>query len=141
MLFKSRYYFLFISLFCSISVAEVNNTNQQLGQITPTSTTIAETTYLKAKEGYTGNQLGAEVKEVSIDEGAETRLIEVHIPFDPEKVDRIQIVTESGKILKKDRVAEVLKDYENDNIGIKFYLPKQKNWVFKVKLIDDTYNQ
>jgi len=50
----------------------------------------------------------------------------VHIPYDPDKIDRIQVVTESGKLLKRDRIAEVLKDYENDNIGMKFYLPKKK---------------
>lgn len=63
--------------------------------------------------------------------------IDIHIPFDPDKVDRIQIVTESGRVLKNNRIAEVIKDYENDSISIKFYLPKQKKWVFKVRLIDD----
>ncbi len=135
MLIKPRYYLILLPFFCSISTAEVNSSNQQ--QITPILTTIAETAYLRAKEGYIGSQLGAEVKEVSVEEEAEIRFIEVQIPFDPDKVDRIQIVTESGRLLKRDRIAEVIKDYENDNIGIKFYLPKQKNWVFKIKLIDD----
>jgi len=48
-----------VPFFCSISVGEVDKDSQQ--QIAPTSVTIAETTYLRAKEGYTGELLGAEV--------------------------------------------------------------------------------
>lgn len=94
--------------------------------------------FLQAKEGYVGNQLGAMVKEVEVDPASETRLIEVYIPYNPEQLDSIQIVTESGKVLKQDKISQVIKDYENDNVGVKFYLPKQKNWVFIIKLIADS---
>ena len=99
---------------------------------------INETTSLKAVEGYIGDQLGAEVKEVIIDRKNGGRVIEVHIPVDPEKADEIQVITESGNVLKKDKIEQVIKDYENNNVGVKFYLPKQKNWVFKIRLIDNS---
>ena len=136
---KYKYFLslIIVLCFCSVSfAAAVNDSHQQKDTA---SKTIAETTFLRAKEGYTGDQLGAEVKKVSVDQEAEVRLVEVHIPYDPDRVDNIQIITESGKPLNRDSIAEVLNDYENDNIGIKFYLPRQKNWVFKVKLVDDTY--
>ena len=133
MLATCRYGILLLFLLMVGSVAAENSSHTEKQNLLPT---ISETATLRAKEGYIDGQLGAEVKEVTIDQENEGRLVEVHIPVDPEKVDEIEVVPESGQPLKGDRIEQVIKDYENDNVGIKFYLPKQKNWVFKIKLTD-----
>jgi len=136
MLVTNQYRIMLLLLFAVGSAMAEEAAVEENQTLTPT---IAETTFLKAKEGYIGDQLGAEVKDVVVVPDSKMRLVEVYIPYDPARVDSIQIVTESGNTLKQDRIYQVIKDYENDNLGIKFYLPKQKNWAFKIKLIDESY--
>ena len=102
---------------------------------TPSSSEI-ESGFLEARPGYTGNVLGAEVEKVTI-EAQQSQIIEINLPIDPDEVDRIQVLSVSGKPIPQDKTAQIVRDYENDNVGIKLYLPKKKDWVFKLKLIDE----
>ena len=103
---------------------------------TPSSSEI-ESGFLEARPGYTGNVLGAEVEKVTIDEAQQSQIIEINLPIDPDEVDRIQVLSVSGKPIPQDKTAQIVRDYENDNVGIKLYLPMKKDWVFKLKLIDE----
>ena len=101
------------------------------------STSVIETGFLEARPGYTGNVLGAEVEKVTIDEAQQSQIIEINLPIDPDEVDRVQVISVSGKPIPQDKTAQIIRDYENDNVGIKLYLPKKKDWVFKLKLVDE----
>ncbi len=103
---------------------------------TPPGITTLDTGYLEATPGYTGSVLGAEVIGVSDLSAEELQIIEVSIPVDPDQVDEVRIISPSGSTLKQQRQAEILRDYENNNVGIKLYLPQQQKWGFKLKLID-----
>lgn len=102
------------------------------------SKAVKETSVLKAEAGNQGSLLGAKVESVASSESSELMLISVMVPVDPAQADQIEIFSSSGKPLAKDRIAQVLKDYENDNVGIKFYFPKKKNWEFKIRFHDDS---
>ena len=92
---------------------------------------------LKLESGYTGNVLGAQVLDVTATEDHDVQLVEVQIDIEPEKVDRVQVISTAGVPIKTDRKAQILRDYEQNNVGIKLYLPRQKGWQFKLRLIDE----
>jgi len=102
----------------------------------PPGITTLDTGYLESTPGYTGSVLGTKIIGVSDLSAEELQIIEVSIPVDPDQVDEVQIISPSGSTLKQQRQAEILRDYENNNVGIKLYLPRQQKWGFKLKLID-----
>ena len=107
--------------------------------ITPYNSVI-ETDYLEARTGYIGKVLGAEIEKVTANENQDMQIIEINLPIDPdiEEIDSVKVFARSGKPIPQDETAKVFNDYENNNVGIKLYLPKQKNLVFKLKLIDES---
>lgn len=98
---------------------------------------VTESAYLKVMPGYVGDELGATITDVTIDENEELQIIEIDVPIDPAKVDRVQLIGRSGKRIPVDRTTEILRDYENNNVGLKIYIPKNKNWVLKLRMIDE----
>lgn len=98
---------------------------------------VTESAYLQAVRGFVGDELGATITDVTVDEDEDMQLIEIDIPIDPERVDRVQLIGPAGKRIAEDRTTEILRDYENNNVGLKIYVPKKKNWVFKLRLIDE----
>ena len=100
-------------------------------------TTKLQTGYLQNKAGYVGDVMGAEVISIKELPDQELQVIEIHVPIDPNRVDKVQAISNSGELIKQDRTAEILKNYENNDVGLKLYFPKQKNWTFKLKLIDE----
>lgn len=99
--------------------------------------TQIETGYLQNKIGYVGDVLNAEVTNIEYLPEQQLQVIEIHVPVDPDQVDKIEVISPSGEIIKQDRTAKILSDYENKDVGLKLYFPKQKNWSFKLKLIDE----
>ena len=102
----------------------------------PSDITILDTGYLESTPGYTGSVLGAEIIGVSNIIGEELLMIEVSVPVDPEQVDEVRVISPSGNTIKQEKEAEILRDYENNNVGIKLFLPKQQKWGFTLRLID-----
>lgn len=96
-----------------------------------------ETGYLDANPGFVGDVLGAEVITIFEDKEQSLQIIEINVPTNPDNVDHVRVISETGKTIPQDRTAEILRDYENNNVGIKLYLPKQKNWSFKLKLMEN----
>lgn len=93
-----------------------------------------ETGYLENTQGFVGDVLGAEITRIS--ESDQFQIIEIDVPIDPVDVDHVRVLSKSGEVIQLDRTSEIIRDYENNNVGIKLYLPKQKNWVFRLKLIE-----
>ncbi len=103
----------------------------------PPEPALLETGLLEATPGYVGDVLGAEVESTS-SSGAQTDVIVISIPINPDQVDEVRVISPVGKVIKQSRPAEIERDYEHNNVGIRLYLPKQKKWEFKLRLVDQT---
>jgi hypothetical protein len=102
----------------------------------PPEITIIESGQLEAIPGFRGAVLGAEVIDAEV--SGDQQIIQINLPIDPDRVDQVRVVSPSGEKLKQSREAEILRDYENDNVGLKIFLPRQKTLGFRLKLIDDS---
>ena len=141
-----RFVFFYVMMIFSITnfsvlaetpaIGDQDSAAKSISQIS--NETEIETGLLKAKPGYVGDVLGAKIESISIDEAHDMQIIEINVPIEPEDVDRVKVISKSGKTIKQDKSAEILKDYENNNVGIKLYLPKKKNWQFKLHFVDES---
>ena len=103
----------------------------------PPPVTVLETDTLQAKPGHTGKLLGASVETSKSDPGSDQQIIEINVPVNPDQVDEVQVISESGETIKQKRAAEIIRNYESDNVGITIFLSKEKNMSFKLRLIDN----
>ena len=85
--------------------------------------------------GFVEDLLGAQITRISDQD--QRRIIEIDIPTDPINVDRIDVVAESGESISQLQNAEIIRDYENNSVSIKLYLPQQSHEAFKLKLIEN----
>ncbi len=96
-----------------------------------------DTDQLEATPGHRGDELGAEV--VRHQEYDEYQTIELNVPIDydlVDEVDEVQVMTPSGETIPQSRQAQIVHDYETNNVGIKVHVPKTDNLGFRLKLID-----
>jgi len=100
--------------------------------------TSLDTDILKARPGYKGKILGASVEESKIGPAGEIQAIKINLPIDPDQVDKVEVISPTGETIKQRRAAEILRNYESDNVGVTIFLSKDKNWEFKLRLIDNT---
>ena len=110
-------------------------------ETSPPVVTELNTGYLKATPGYRGDVLGAEIESISIISGGEQQSIKVNVPINPDLVDRVEVISTSGQTVKQNQKAEILRDYETNNVGIKLFLPKRKDLSFRLRLIDVPENE
>ncbi len=89
---------------------------------------------LEPTVGHKGDKLGAEV--VSSEVFEELQSIEINVPIDPDLVDQVQVLDESGEPLPMSREATIVHNYETNNVGISIQLPKSENTGFRLQLID-----
>lgn len=117
----------------------INNDHIDTKEKSIPTITVIETGYLEAKPGYTGDVIGAEVENITINEERNLQIIDINVPIylDEDDIDRVKVFSKSGKPIPQNKEAEIFNDYENNNVGIKLYLPK-KNVGFKLKLIDES---
>ena len=111
--------------------------NKEPDQLAAPPRMAMETDLLTATPGYTGKILGAEVLASESGPLGEEQIIEINVPIDPDQVDRVEVISATGETIKQRRTAEILRNYENDNVGITLFLSREKNWRFKLKLIDN----
>jgi hypothetical protein len=97
-----------------------------------------DTGLLEPNIGYRGDRLGAEVVNAEI--SGDLQSIEINVPIEPDAVDRIQVMTQSGELLPMSRQATIVRNYETNNVGITIQLPKSENLRFRLKLIEDPKN-
>ncbi len=99
----------------------------------PTEIKSVDTGELEARTGAREDELGAEV--IRYDENDEYQTIELSIPMQDE-VDQVEVYTPSGETVPQSRQAQIVHDYETNNVGIKLHLPNTENTGFRFKLID-----
>lgn len=125
-------------LLCCVVLSSCSSTKNLSGKPVPAPPNSSlETDTLKAKTGYKGKILGASVEESKIGPAGEVQIIEINVPIDPDQVDRVQVVSPTGETIKQQRAAEIMRNYESDNVGVTIFLSKDKNWEFKLRLIDN----
>lgn len=119
---------------CTTAHQSSPGAEQQSAQ--PPEINILETGQLEATPGFQGTILGAEIIDAEV--SADQQMIEINLPIDPDQVDQVRVLSPSGEYLKQSRQAEILRDYENNNVGVKIFLPRQKNLGFRLRLIDNS---
>ena len=100
----------------------------------PTENSSRETGHLDPTPGYEGDQLGAEV--ISSDDFGEMRSVEINVPIQPDLVDQVQVLTSEGEPMPLSREAQIIHNYETNNVGISIKVPKSDNLGFRLRLID-----
>jgi len=121
---------------CAVGTGSSITSSESQNNLPPSMATGLDTGYLQATPGFKGDVIGAEVESVKTSPDGQFDTIEVSVPVDPQQVDQVQVITGSGKIVKQPTAVEVIRDYENNKVEIRFLLSKQKNFGFKLKLID-----
>jgi hypothetical protein len=102
----------------------------------PTQYKTLETGELRATTGHKGDGMGAEV--ISSETVGEEKEIEILIPLPPDQVDEVQVVSPSGAPVKLSREAQIIHNYETNNVGIKFKIPDSNNLGFRLQLFDNS---
>ena len=93
-----------------------------------------DTGKLEPTVGYKEDQLGAEV--VNTEVLGDMRSVEINVPIQPDLVDQVEVLTESGEPIPLSRDAQSIHNYETNNVGISIQLPKSESTGFRLKLID-----
>lgn len=100
----------------------------------PVEDGAVDTGPLEATPGYREDELGAEI--IRYEDRDEYQIIELKVPIEPDQVDQVEVMTPSGEMIPQSRQAQIVHDYETDNVGIKIHVPKSENMGFRLKLID-----
>lgn len=93
---------------------------------------------LRFERGSRGEKLGAEV--VNSETEGDLQSIELRIPLPPKEVDQVEVMSPSGEPVRMTREAQIIHNYETNDVGIKFQIPKSENMGFRLKLIDHPDN-
>jgi len=107
-----------------------------VSDVEPETQSVVLTGVLEAKPGYTGNKFGVEVENVSVTGGGEVQALELSLPFAAEEVDRIEVESAEGEAVVLPREVEIEPGPDPKNTGIRIFLPKRKNWEFRIRIID-----
>ena len=91
---------------------------------------------LEAKPGFTGDEIGVEVERVVPVDGGRLQALDLNLPLAAERVDRIEVESVTGEVVELPREPEIEPGPDPRNTGIRIYLPKRKNWEFRIKIID-----
>ena len=100
----------------------------------PTEKGSLDTGQLEPTVGYKEDQLGAEV--VNTEVLGDTRSVEIIVPIQPDLVDQIQVLTESGEPIPLSRDAQIIHNYETNNVGITIRVPTEEKVGIRFRLID-----
>jgi hypothetical protein len=93
-----------------------------------------DTGQLEPTVGYKEDQLGAEV--VNTEVLGDMRSVEINVPIQPDLVDQIQVLTESGEPIPLSRDAQIIHNYETNNVGIIIRVPTDEKVGIRFRLID-----
>ncbi len=100
----------------------------------PMENKAVETGELKAEPGAKGDKIGAEI--VNTESLGDLQSIEIKVPAKAGEVDEVQVIDSSGQQYRLTREAEIIQNYENNDVGIKIEVPNSKNMGFRLRLID-----
>lgn len=93
-----------------------------------------DTDELEARTGQKGNRVGAEV--VNTETLGDLQSIEVRVPVPPDEVDSVRILLPGDDPSGMTREAQIIHNYETNDVGIKFQVPKSDKLRFQLRLID-----
>jgi len=100
----------------------------------PMENKVVDTGELKAEPGHKDDATGAEV--VKTESLGDSQSIEVSVPIEPNQVDQVRILSSDGDPVNMTREAQIIHNYETNNVGIKFDVPNSDNLRFQLQLID-----
>jgi len=137
---SSRYYLvpILVGLLlqgCAGSLQPKSNYRPPAGA-TPMEKSAIDTGELEPRVGHKGDRLGAEV--ISTEVIGDEQLIEIRVPIDPDVVDQVYVTTPEGGMVRQSRDAQIIQNYENNNVGIWIRMPTREKTGFRLKLIDDS---
>ncbi len=98
--------------------------------------TTLETGILQNLVGYKDDVLGALVIKITAGEDSVSEVIEISIPVNPELVDRVSVVSESGTALKFLEPMKISLDHAGSKVGIILTLSGNSRIRFKIKMVD-----
>jgi len=107
----------------------------------PPRLAAVESANLRAVPGYTGDRLGAEITDISNLPGEDIQAIGISIPIEFGRVGRIEVVSPAGDPIQQQREADIVQQDDGKNVGIRLFLPKRKDWEFRLRLYDDRDDQ
>ncbi len=96
---------------------------------------VVRTGVIEARPGYTGSKFGVEVEDVSVIDD-QLQAIDLSLPFALEEVDRIEVESVTGDFIELPREADIGPGPDPRNTGVRIYLPRRKNWEFRIRIID-----
>jgi hypothetical protein len=102
----------------------------------PMENSAIDTGQLESTVGNKGDRLGAEVMSTEVI--GDEQLIEIRVPIDPDLVDQVYVMTPEGGMVKQSRGAQIIQNYENNNVGIWIRVPTKEKTGFRLKLIDES---
>lgn len=92
---------------------------------------------LRAEPGYTGDRIGVRILGVTDLPDEDLQAIDLDVPIDAGRVDRVEIVSPRGRPIEQPKDAEIRPLPDPENAGIRIFLPKRKDLEFRIKLIDE----
>lgn len=102
----------------------------------PMESGAIDTGQLESTVGNKGDKIGAEVMSTKVD--GDEQLIEIRVPIDPDLVDQVYVMTPEGGMVKQSRGAQIIQNYEDNNVGIWIRVPTKEKTGFRLKLIDQS---
>jgi hypothetical protein len=100
----------------------------------PMENSAVETGALQSKRGSKGDKIGAEI--VGTEKLGDLQSIEIKVPMKAEEVDEVQVLDESGQEYRLTRDAEIIRNTQTGDVGIKIEVPNSNNLNFRLRLID-----
>ena len=108
-----------------------------LADAPPPSLSEIESGDLRAEPGYTGDRIGVRILGVTDLPDEELQAIDLDVPLDAGRIDRVEIFSPGGRPIEQSKDAEIRPLPKPDNAGIRIFLPRSKDLEFRIKLIDE----
>ncbi|MEM7562594.1 MAG: hypothetical protein AAF353_06035 [Pseudomonadota bacterium] len=94
------------------------------------------TDILSAWPGYTGDQIGTMVEQVSSLTSDDFQTIRLEVPLVPEKIDAVDVFNADNKLIEQEKRMQVVALPRIGYSSLEIYLPKSKNLRFQLHIID-----
>ena len=106
---------------------------------------MTETDWLEMVEGYTGSEVGAQMRKIEKDDTTGGQKLTISIPKiainHPDTMEEVVVVgqapEERGPLFEFKYEYEWLDDYDNDNYGLVIRVGKETNWPIRLFMHSD----
>ena len=97
---------------------------------------VIESGRLVAEPGFTGKKYGVEVERIMLLDDSGIQAIDLSLPFASDRVDEIEVISNAGETIEQQREADIETGPDPKNTGVRLFLPRRKNWEFRLRIID-----